>query len=119
MKPLSDGPELSTRSVCFEFSERTRAIDAGGLGAILEVVADIGLAKRIDEGLPLLKRYRPYHESDHVLNIAYNVMCNGRTLDDIELRRNDRVFLDAVGARMIPDPTTEGDFCRRFSADDV
>jgi hypothetical protein len=119
MKPRSDGPELSTRSVRFELSDRTRAIGAGGLGAILEMVADIGLAKRIDEGLPLLERYRPYHESDHVLNIAYNVLCGGRTLDEIELRRNDPVFLDAVGARTIPDPTTAGDFCRRFSADDV
>lgn len=119
MKPRSEGPELSTRSVHFELSERTRAIGAGGLGAMLEVVADIGLAKRIDDGLPLLERYRPYHESDHVLNIAYNVLCGGRTLDDIELRRNDRVFLDALGARTIPDPTTAGDFCRRFSADDV
>ena len=119
MKPRSAGPELATRSVRFELSDRTRAISAGGLGAILERVADIGLAKRIDEGLPLLERHRPYHESDHVLNIAYNVLCGGRTLDDIELRRNDRVFLDALGARAIPDPTTAGDFCRRFSADDV
>ena len=54
--------------------------------------------------------HAPYHESDHVLNIAYNVLCGGRTLDDIELRRNDRVFLDALGAKSIPDPTTAGDF---------
>src|SRR6185295_268601 len=74
MKPRSDGPELSTRSVRFELSDRTRAIGAGGLGAILELVADLGLAKRIDEGLPLLERYRPYHESDHVLSLAYNVL---------------------------------------------
>ena len=30
-----------------------------------------------------------------------------------------RQYLDALGARAIPDPTTAGDFCRRFSADDV
>jgi hypothetical protein len=119
MQPRSEGPELSTRSVRFELADRTRAIGAGGLGAILEMVANLGLAKRIDDGLPLLERHRPYHESDHVLNIAYNVLCGGRTLDDIELRRNDRVFLDALGARAIPDPTTAGDFCRRFSTADV
>jgi hypothetical protein len=45
---------------------------------------------------------------------VYNVMCGGQVLDDIELRRNDVAFLDALGARTIPDPTTEGDFCRRF-----
>ena len=37
-------------------------------------------------------------------------------LDDIEVRRNDGAFLDALGARTIPDPTTAGDFCRRFDA---
>jgi len=30
-------------------------------------------------------------------------------------RRHDQVFLDALGARRIPDPTTAGDFCRRFT----
>ena len=43
-----------------------------------------------------------------------DVLCGGRTLDDIELRRNDLAYLDALGARAIPDPTTAGDFCRRF-----
>jgi hypothetical protein len=54
-----------------------------------------------------------------VLNIAYNILCGGTCLDDLELRRNNEVYLDALGAQRIPDPTTEGDFCRRFSACDV
>jgi hypothetical protein len=40
-------------------------------------------------------------------------------LDDIEGRRNDAAFLDALGARKIPDPTTSSDYCRRFDADDI
>jgi hypothetical protein len=51
-----------------------------------------------------------------VLNIAYNLLCGGHVLDDIELRRNDTAFLDLLGARAIPDPTTAGDFCRRFDS---
>ena len=35
------------------------------------------------------------------------------------MRRNDEVYLDALGARRIPDPTTAGDFCRRFAEADV
>ena len=27
------------------------------------------------------------------------------------IRRNDAAFLDMMGARAIPDPTTAGDFC--------
>ena len=119
MTPLSDRPEFSTRRVHYEMSERTRAIAAGGLGVIQQLVDDIGLAEQLDEDLSILKRHRPYHESDHILNIAYNILCGGRTLDDIELRRNDQAYLDALGARAIPDPTTAGDFCRRFELDDI
>ncbi len=54
-----------------------------------------------------------------MLNIAYNPLCNGTCLQDIELRRNDVNFLDALGARRIPDPTTAGDFCRRFRQSDI
>lgn len=119
MQPRSAGPEFSTRRVRYEMADRTRAIPMGGIGALVSLVARLGLAERLDASLELLKLHRPYHESDHVLNIAYNVLCGGRTLDDIELRRNDRVFLDLLGARALPDPTTAGDFCRRFRAEDV
>ncbi|MCX5645365.1 MAG: IS1380 family transposase [Phycisphaerae bacterium] len=33
--------------------------------------------------------------------------------------RNDEVYLDALGTQRIPDPTTAGDFGRRFSAQEV
>jgi hypothetical protein len=84
------------------------------MGMICRLVEWAGLADEIDAVIDLLKIHRPYHESDHVLNIAYNALCGGRTLDDIEARRCDRVFLDGIGAKSLPDPTTAGDFCRRF-----
>jgi len=112
-------PVLPQSRVTYEVSERVSAMPHGGLAAAHQVVVQSGLIERIDERLHLLRSHRPYHESDHVLNIAYNVLCGGRTLEDIELRRNDEVFLDALGVEAIPDPTTAGDFCRRFSADDI
>jgi len=119
MEPREDGPEFTTETVHYELAERTRAITVGGIGAVHQMVNHIGLREVIDENLSLLKYHRPYLESEHVLNIAYNVLCGGRTLDDIELRRNDLAYLDALGARSIPDPTTAGDFCRRFEELDV
>ncbi|MBX6314988.1 MAG: transposase [Isosphaeraceae bacterium] len=84
------------------------------------LVRKLGLAEAIDERLHLLKFHLPYHESGHVLNFAYNALCHGSCLDDIELRRNDLVFLDVLGADRIPDPTTTaGDFCRRFTPEEV
>jgi len=80
-------------------------------------VRKIGLAGAIDERVNVLKIHKPYHESDHVLNIAYNVLFGAERLEDIELRRKDRVVLDALGTPSLPDPTTAGDFCRRFDED--
>jgi hypothetical protein len=79
----------------------------------------LGLVRDIDENLHLLKRHLPYHESDHILNIAYNLLSGGSRLEHLEVRRNDEVYLDALGAERIPDPTTAGDFCRRFTEGDV
>ena len=100
----------------YEMAERTQGMTYGGMGSMLLLVRQLGLAEAIDRRLHLLKIHLPYHESDHVLNLAYNALCDGTCLEDIELRRNDEVYLDALGARRIPDPTTAGDFCRRFQA---
>ena len=100
----------------YEVSNRVRAIPCGGIGAVHQLAHEVGLVAALHTRLPILKRRRPYSEADHVLNIAYNVMCGGAVLDDIETRRQDRAFLDALGARTIPDPTTAGDFCRRFDS---
>ena len=115
----SPQPVITASNIQYEVADKTRAIPCGGIGAIHLLVRKLGLAEAIDERLCLLKFHFPYHESDHVLNFAYNALCNGSCLDDIELRRNDLVFLDALGADRIPDPTTAGDFCRRFTPDDV
>src|SRR5262249_56993873 len=79
----------------------------------------VGRADRINKQVPLLRVHLPYHESDHVLNLAYNVMCGGARLEDIERLRHDTAYMNALGADLIPDPTTAGDFCRRFGEADV
>jgi hypothetical protein len=114
-----DQPVFAAANIHYEISERDRGIAHGGIGAFHRLARRIGLIDRIDEKLHLLKFHFPYHESDHVLNIAYNALCDGTCLQDLELRRQDEVYLDALGALRIPDPTTAGDFCRRFSAGDV
>jgi hypothetical protein len=103
----------------YELAERTRGMTYGGIGAMLWLVRKLGLADAIDRRLHLLKLHLLYHESDHVLNFAFNALCDGTCLEDLELRRNDEVYLDAVNARRIPDPTTAGDFCSRFQPHDV
>ena len=105
----SDGPELAGNPR-LELAERTRAMPYGGIGTMLKLARDVGLTAKLDEELGVLKCPHPYTDADHVMNIALNILCGGRVLDDIEIRRNDLVFLDALGARTIPDPTTAGDY---------
>jgi len=112
-------PMMAASNIHYEIAERTRAIAPGGIGAIHLLARKIGRIEDIDRDLQLLKRHLPYHESDHVLNIAYNLLAGGSRLEHLEVRRNDEVYLDALGTRRIPDPTTAGDFCRRFAEADV
>src|SRR5438552_17191331 len=88
---------LRGRNLHYEGSDRVRGLGAGGIGAMHLLAQRTGLTAAIDEGLELLKVHQPYHESDHVLNIAYKILCGGKTLEDLEQRRQDEVYLDAGG----------------------
>ena len=114
-----DRPLLTASNIHYATSGRVRGITHGGIGALHTLARQLGLIEAIDRKLHVLKIHLPYHESDHVLNIAYNPLCDGTCFQDIELRRNDENFLTALGARRLPDPTTAGDFCRRFTRDQV
>ena len=119
------GPERTrTHDDRLEYPLRTGRAASGdsvpvAVGALFLLAQKIELDTQIDRALHLLKRHLPYHEFDHVLNIAFNLLAGGTRIEHLELRRNDAVYLDALGAQRIPDPTTAGDFCRRFSPADV
>lgn len=110
---------LNPGKVSYEIGGNIEATCFGGVAAVHRLVSRLGLAEAIDAELELLKVHLPYHESDHVLTMAYNVLCGGTRLQDIERLRHDTALMNALGAELIPDPTTAGDFCRRFTAADV
>ncbi len=110
---------MTASNIHYEIADRSRGIAVGGIGAIHALAHRTGLIDAIDQRLQLLTIHLPYHESDHVLALAYLPLCGGTCLEDLELLRHDEVFLDALGARRIPDPTTAGDFCRRFTKDTI
>ena len=114
-----DRPMFRASKIQFEMADRTVATPYGGIALVHQFAKSIGLPEAIDSNLNLFKIRLPYHESDHVLNIALNAMCDGRCLEDMEWRRQDEAYLNLLGALRIPDPTTAGDFCRRFGLDDL
>ena len=112
-------PMLGSGRLRYEVGGAIEAMSFGGIAPVHRLVTKLGLRDRIDEALELLKVHLPYHESDHVLNVAYNVLCGGTRLEDIERLRHDVGYMNALGADLIPDPTTAGDFTRRFEETDV
>ena len=112
-------PQFSASNIQYDFADRLGAISCGGIGAIHLLTRKLGLSDAIDKRLQLLKIHLPYQDSDHVLNIAYIPLCNGTCLQDLERLRNDENYLNALGTCRIPDPTTAGDFCRRFKTADL
>jgi len=108
-------PMIRPASTKLELAERQHAVTCGGIAAIMQLIKTIGLRDSINHAANIFKLHLPYDEADHIFNIALNLLAGGTCLDHIEHRRNDEAYLDALGATRIPDPTTAGDFCRRFN----
>ena len=112
-------PMIRPQAIKYEIADKQKAIAAGGIGTLLELTKQLDLRKEINRAIPLFKLHLPYDEADHVLNIAMDLLAGGNCLEHIEDRRQDEAYLNAVGAERIPDPTTAGDFCRRFDTANV
>jgi hypothetical protein len=83
-------PMFTASNIHYEIGDRCRGITHGGIGAMHLLARRLGLIDAIDERLHLLKIDLPFHESDHVLNFAYNALCDGTCLQDMEPRTLSR-----------------------------
>jgi hypothetical protein len=110
-----EAPSFTASNIKYEMSGKARGIAVGGIGAFHALARRTGLIDEINNRVRVFKIHNPYFESDHVLNIAYNIACGGTCLEDMELLRVNENYLNALGTKRSPDPTTSGDFCRRFS----
>ena len=112
-------PMLTSQKIHYEVGGNVEATGFGGLFAMHRLVTRLGLVTAIDADLHVLKMHLPYHESDHVLTLAYSVLTGGTRLEDVDRLRCDVPLMNGLGARLLPDPTTTGDFLRRFSEADL
>jgi hypothetical protein len=107
------------RNIHYDLADKTKGLRCAGLGVFQLLTQRLKLADALNDRVHLLKRHVPYFESDHILNLVFNILAGGKTLNDLELLRNNETYLDTLGAQRIPDPTTAGDFLRRFEAHDI
>jgi hypothetical protein len=112
-------PMFQAPNIHYDIAAKTKGLNAAGLGVFHLLEQRLGLADALNDRLHLLKRHVPYFESDHILNLTYNLLAGGQTINDLELLRNNELYLDLLGAQRIPDPTTAGDFLRRFKAPQI
>lgn len=91
----------------------------GGLALAARLASSLKLAQAIDQNLQLLQSHRPFHESDHVLTHVYNLFVGGDNIEDIADLQHSQAVCRMLGAGRLPDPTTAGDFLRRFGQKDI
>lgn len=94
--------------------EASESTALGGLALAVGLLTRLRVAQSIDERVSLLHSRRPYHESDHVLTHVYNLFVGGSAIEDIADLQQSEPVRRMLGAARIPDPSTAGDFLRRF-----
>lgn len=97
-----------------EVNESPKVTPYGGLALVAAFLKRFKVAERIDSKVSVLKQYQPYHESDHILAQALNLYVGGTCLEDLSHLQHSEAVRRLLGACRIPDPTTAGDFLRRF-----
>ena len=99
--------------------ESSDTTSLGGLALAARLVARLGIPKLIDDRLSLLRSHRPFRESDHVLTHVYNLFAGGSAIEDIADLQHSAPVGRLLGASRVPDPTTAGDFLRRFDGEQI
>jgi len=85
-----------------------------GFSLFYAMAETLKIPKILDNHVRVKQRDSGYPESEHILSLAANAFVGGDFLDDLEALREDVAIKVAIGRKEIPDPTTAGDFCRRF-----
>jgi hypothetical protein len=116
-KNLQRGIPLKVRpghTVRLEVTDEPLTVHTG-LSLFYAMAETLEIPWILDEQVKVKERESGYPESEHILALAANAFIGGDYLDDLEALREDVAIQKAIGRKDIPDPTTAGDFCRRFT----
>src|SRR5271157_4467719 len=109
--PLKTGPNHTVR---LEITDEALTVHTG-LSLFYAMAEALEVPRTLDEHVKVKQRESGYPESEHILALAANAFVGGDYLEDLEALREDVAIQRAIGRKDIPDPTTAGDFCRRFT----
>lgn len=97
-----------------EVDERSEVTPYGGFALATAFLRRFKVAECIDRHVQVFLVHRPFYESDHVLAQALNLYAGGTCIEDLANLQHSEAVRRILGACRIPDPTTAGDFLRRF-----
>ena len=109
--PLTIRPGHTVR---LEVTEEPLTVHTG-LSLFYAMAETLDIGEILDEHVRVKERESGYPESEHILALAANAFVGNDYVDDLEALREDVAIQRAIGRKEIPDPTTAGDFCRRFT----
>jgi hypothetical protein len=109
--PLKTGPNHTVR---LEVTDEALTVHTG-LSLFYAMAEALEIPRILDEHVKVKKRESGYPESEHILALAANAFVGGDYLEDLEALREDLAIQRVIGREDLPDPTTAGDFCRRFT----
>ncbi len=109
--PLKTGPNHTVR---LEVTDEALTVHTG-LSLFYAMAEALEIPRTLNEQVKVKQRESGYPESEHILALAANAFVGGDYLEDLEALREDVAIQRAIGRKDLPDPTTAGDFCRRFT----
>ena len=109
--PLKTGPSHTVR---LEVTDEALTVHTG-LSLFYAMAEALEIPRTLDECVKVKQRESGYPESEHILALAANAFVGNDYLEDLEALREDVAIQRAIGRKDLPDPTTAGDFCRRFT----
>lgn len=112
--PERPGTVIGYNKLHIEQDVRPDVTKFGGLVLPLELMRRFEMPAILDAHVQVFKRHLPYHESDHIVAQAPMLYAGGTCLEDLSMLQGDPAVLKMLGAVRTPDPTTAGDFLRRF-----
>lgn len=112
--PEDGGRVIRSPKLHVEVDPKSIVTPFGGLTLVADFLRRFKVAETIDRNVTVLKVHKPFHESDHVIPQALNLYVGGTCIEDMANLQHDEAVLRMFGACRFPDPTTAGDFLRRF-----
>lgn len=91
----------------------------GGLALVQQLARKVRFSEHIAAHVRVLKVHQGYGESDHLFHLLSALFAGASCVEDIAQLQGDQTYRKLAGVERVTDPSTMGDFLRRFGRADI